>query len=312
MDLNETAAFVSVIQEGSFTAAARHLGVPKSTLSRQVSRLEERLGVRLMQRTTRKLHLTEAGAAYFERCQKAVQRIEEADTVALEFAGVPRGLLRVASPHAMRAIWPLLDLEGFMDKYPDITLDLHESQRSIDLVAEGIDVSLRGGELPDSSLIARRLTRSTMFFAASPEYLERRGTPQTPVDLDTHDILVFRPAPRVGPWKLEGPQGVIDWRPTPRFAVNSFGLLVDLAVAGRGIAMCQSVMTLNELAEGKLVRVLPEYAMDNAAFWIVHPSAALTPLKVRVFVDHVAHAAKENLEPLLERLLPRVRHGGDA
>ncbi len=305
MNLNETAAFVAVTRHQSFTAAEEATGVSKSTLSRQVKRLEERLGVQLLHRTTRTLSLTEAGRAYFEQCEAPIDRIERAESALEELSARPRGTLRVATPPLTERIATAMEFERFLQRFGDVDLELHENQRPVDLVSDGFDVALRGGQLDDSSLVGRRLMQSQLFFAASPDYLAATGHPGTLDDLAEHDVLMFRPGPHQMSFPLATPEGVVHWRVEPRVSVNSFGLLRDLAVAGRGIAFCELAQTLDELESGALVRVLPEVrtADTDGGFWVVRPAGRVVPPKVRVFVDHIVDAVERNLLPRLERLL---------
>jgi DNA-binding transcriptional LysR family regulator len=305
MNLNETAAFVAVARYQSFTAAEAATGVPKSTLSRQVKRLEERLGVQLLWRTTRELSLTEAGRAYFEQCEAPVDRIEQAEQALEELSARPRGTLRIATPPLPERLAVAMEFDRFVERYPDVNLDIHEGQRPVDIVADGFDVALRGGNLDDSDLVGRVLMRSLLFFAAAPSYLEAAGTPQTLDELDQHDVLMFRPGPQLMSFPLQTPDGVVHWRPQPRVSVNSFGVLRDLAVAGRGVAFCELGQTLDELETGALVRVLPEVdsGTTSGGFWVVRPAGRVVPPKVRVFIDHIVDACERNFQPRMQRLL---------
>ena len=299
MNLNETAAFVAVVTQGSFTGAAKSLGLPKSTVSRQIKRLEERLGVQLLHRTTRRHHLTEAGTTYFERCRPALERVSEAESLLEELSSEPRGVLRVASPSGDGRMWRWLDLTGFLRRYPEVELEIFAGQRSVDMIAEGIDVALRGGALKDSTTVARSLMESALFFAASPTYLQQHGTPHTLADLAGHRQLVFRPGPKVMSTAFAGPNGTEHWTPRPTVAANDFSVLIDLAAQGQGIATCELAQTYDLLQSGDLVPVLPDYAATGSGFWVVRPAGKLVAPKTRVFIDHVVDATERTLRPMM-------------
>jgi DNA-binding transcriptional LysR family regulator len=286
MQLNETLAFVTVVDAGSFTAAGRRLDVPKSTLSKQVTRLEERLGARLLQRTTRKLSLTETGKAYFERCKTAIAEIADAERLAQDVSGVPKGLLKVSTPVDFGREYLAHWINEFHSLYPQIQLDFVLSQSRIDLVAEGIDVALRAGEIPDSTFISRKLAASELLLVATPEYLDRRGRPETMADLLQHDTLGMRAGPRG--FALDGPNGseTITWNPW--LYANEFGFILSAVRQGQGIGLAVIQGARKDLAEGRLERVLPQYGLVRGGFYAVYPSRHHLSPKVRVFVDFVA------------------------
>ena len=206
MDLNEIVVFARVVETRSFTAAAQQLGLPKSTVSRKIAQLEERLGVRLLQRTTRKLNLTEVGQAYYERCQRIVQDIAAAEQVVTDMQTAPRGLLRVTVPNDLGSTYLGALVADFLLAYPEIQVDLDLADRVVDLIEEGIDLGIRVGPLVESTLIARKLGAVQMRMCASSEYVAKRGAPATIAELADHDALVFAPSGRVLPWALRGPR----------------------------------------------------------------------------------------------------------
>lgn len=298
MLLTETQAFVAVARAGSFTEAGRRLGVPKSTLSRQVSRLEEHLGARLLQRTTRRLTLTETGEAYYQRCRPAIEDIEEAERVALDVAGRPAGTLRVTAPfdYVRDRLSPLIP--ELRERYPEIQLALILSQRRIDMLAEGIDVALRGGELPDSGFVSRKIAGSAVILCASPDYLDRRGRPLTPADLTGHDGVLMAPDGKPMPWRLPGPDGPAEIPLTPWLLANEWGVLHAALRSGLGIGPMLEEDVQQDLRTGILERVLPEYAHRDGGLYAVYPSRHhLTP-KVRVFVDFLIEKTKHGLLPV--------------
>jgi len=299
MDLNEIKAFVAVARAGSFTAAGRELKTPKSTLSRQVARLEERLAVTLLTRTTRSLSLTEAGQGYYARCLHAIEEIEDAERFALDLTERPRGMLRVSMTYdlATLVIAPLL--KDFHALYPEVSLDIHMNNRSVDLVQEGFEVALRGGQLPDSTLIAKRIAYSNLVLAAAPQYLDERGRPTSPADLAGHDGLLLGQLKHIMPsLRLHGPDGLVPAPLEPWLMVTDFQVLVRAALDGLGIGLLEYNGIAEDLEEGRLERVLPGYGMGKGGgLFAVYPATHhLTP-KVRAFVDFVV----ERLKPLFSQ-----------
>lgn len=290
MDLNEAMSFVIVVREGSFTAASARFGVPTSTLSRRVKRLEERLGVRLLNRTTRRLTTTEVGAAYYEQCVGGIDAIERAETIAHEAAETPRGVLRVATPTSFYEIWEALRITEFIRKYPEVRLDIREEQRPVDLVAEGFDVALRGGNLPDSSLVVRKLASSALRFYASPGYVAQNGRPETVEDLAGHPLYTF-PFGRSGRLPVVGPDGPTELVAEPRLIVNSWRLLVRLGRNDLGVILCEEHAAAPYVRAGELEIVAPTWSIPGGGFFIVYPSSRLLSPKVRVFIEHVVATA---------------------
>jgi DNA-binding transcriptional LysR family regulator len=286
MDLSAINAFVSVARAGGFSEAGRRLRVPRSTLSRQIQRLEEELGVRLMERTTRRVRLTDVGESYFQRCAYALDMIDAAGSGAREAAAQPRGTLRVTAPiDIARDV-----LSGFLPelrrRYPELELELEVAQRHVDIVAEGFDLALRGGErLRDSSLVARRLVSHTFALFASPAYLTARGVPEAPADLASHDLVTFNTAAGPLPWRLVGPAGPVEIHPATWLRANEFGLLRAALVAGLGIGLAESITASRDVRDGRLRPVLPDHTMHGGTLYAVYPGARRVPAKVRAFVD---------------------------
>jgi DNA-binding transcriptional LysR family regulator len=296
MDMNEIQAFVAVARAGSFTGAGKQLRAPKSTLSRQVSRLEERLGVQLLHRTTRRLGLTEAGQGYFARCLHAIEEIEDAERFALDLTESPRGLLKIATSSDMATFYLAPLLREFHERYPDVELDIEMSQRKVDLVEEGFDVAVRGGVLKDSSLIARKVARSTLVLAAAPRYLETHGRPPTLAALADHRGLMLRQIKQVMPeLRLQGPVGFEPAPLEPWLTASEFEVLRRATVAGLGIGLLERNMIEPSIRCGELEIVLPGYNLgDGGGMFFVYPATHhLTP-KVRAFVDFFT----EKLQPI--------------
>ncbi len=293
-ELSNLQLFARVAQEGSFSAAARFLGVTPSSVSRQVSQLETELGARLFHRTTRKQSLTEAGEIYFRHARRIVEDLEEARLAVSRLAETPQGSLHltIEPDFALAYIAPILP--GFVERYPEIQLRLSMSASNMDLVDSGIDLAIRFGHLDDSSLFARRIALSRSLICASPAYLAKYGTPVHPKDLETHNCLSFRTNPGKNYWSFELPQGPLDVPISGGINANSLFFLRDSALAGLGIIMIPTWMVRNELENGHLVPLLKGIALAppstpiNAVF--AH-NRHLAP-KVRAFVDFLVERMK--------------------
>lgn len=290
IDLNEMTIFVKVVESGTFTGAARALELPKSTVSRKVAALEERLGIRLLQRTTRKVSLTELGAAYFERCARVVQEAEEAERVVSHSQAAPRGRLRISAP-LEGAEWVGAAITDYIGRYPEVEVELDLTNRYVDLVEEGFDLALRGGALADSTLIARRLNTSRMVVCAAPEYLARHAEPTTPQALKGHHCLLHGGRE---PFHFSGPRGIATITLHPRFGANNLNVIRDAALAGLGITILPDTFCRRELADGRLVELLTEWSLPEGGLFAVYPSPRhLTP-KVRTFLDFLTERLKQS------------------
>jgi len=280
MDLDGIAIFVKVVQAGSFTGAARLLGVPNTTVSAKVARLEKRLGVTLIQRTTRKLHITPAGRAYFERCVRGLEEIESAEADVSLAADEPRGLLRITAPgDVAQAMLPPI-VSRFLHRYPHTRVEVLVANRVVDLVAEGVHLAIRAAALRDSSLVARRIRPFRAGLWASRPYLQRKGTPKTPSELAEHTILLF---PRFSTQGLQLTDGrhKVQIRPASRLAVDDPTTLRNFLLEGEGIGILPDF-----LAPGTpLVPVLPKWTWASGALSFVYPGQRFVPANVRAFID---------------------------
>jgi len=286
-DLNAAHLFVEVVQRGSFTRAARSLGLPKSTLSRKITDLETRLGARLLQRTTRRLSLTDLGAAYFERVHRIVSELGEAEAAVLDAQNTPRGVLRLTAPPDLGSVLLPRALPEFSALYPEVQVALDLSGRRVDLIEEGFDVALRAGHLLDSSLIAKAVATSTMALYATPEYLERRGTPERLEDVASHDCLVFGTTPE-RKWHFELDGRAVEVAVQGRVAVQDFGYLRLAALASAGIALLPNMLVGPDVHFGRLRLLLPEYTHAQDSLFLVYPSRTFLPAKTRAFVDFIS------------------------
>lgn len=288
MDLNELAIFAKVVEAGGFTAAADALGLPKSTVSRKVSQLESRLGVRLLQRTTRKVKPTELGAAYFERCARILAEAEEAERSVSQEQETPRGLLRVSAP-VETGTAPLGALMAeYLELFPQVQLEMDLSNRMVDLVEEGYDIAIRAGNLPDSSLVARRLGTARFIVSASPAYLEQHGRPETPDDLKRHHCLLYGRGGQGFTFRFQGPNVLASVHLHGRFVANNHDVLRNAAQTGLGVAIMPNNLCIQAIRDGSLVSLLNGWNLPEHGIYAVYPSPRhLTP-KVRSFVDFLS------------------------
>lgn len=295
MDLDSLHIFVDVVRRGSFTAVAQDRGVAPSSISRSVESLERQLGVRLFQRTTRRLSTTEAGAAYFERIEPVVEELERARQAVADLSTTPRGTLRLTASvsFGLTHVTPLL--ARFAEAYPELQVDVLLTDAVLDLTAERIDLALRHGPLADSSLVARRILPATYALCASPAYLERHGRPEAPADLEDHRCLAFATVGFRCRWRLRRPGSPLqEISIRPRIVMNNGLGLRDGALAGAGIALLSDWLVGADLRRGTLVQVMTDFEVTpttfESAIWLVYPSRAYVPRKVTAFVEFLAAA----------------------
>ena len=278
--------FAAIVDHGSLSAAARHLGIQKSSVSRTLALLEARHGQRLIERSTRQMRLTEAGAMLLEHAHRVAEEIEAAEAAMASLSAEPSGTLTVAAPHAVAQRLIVSMLPDFLQRYPKIRIGIDVSSQTRDLIAEGIDVAIRVGPLAPSSLIARRIGTIPVILAASPGYLEGKGVPRTIRELASHRLLAI--GTKIAPVRWDfgnaGEAMVI----TPSLAVDEAGLAREMAVAGLGIARLPEVLLLDDIEAGRLMQVLPEAKLEAPPLYVVHPSRRALSPKVAAFIDAVA------------------------
>ena len=284
--LTDIAVFARVAELGSFTRAAGQLDLSKAVVSKYVSRLEQRLGARLLQRTTRRLTLTEPGEALYRRSRGALAELSEAENEVAQLTGAPRGMLRISAPTYFGSVTLAPVLKDFRARYPDVALDLDLDDRIVDLVKERFDLAIRIASMTDSSLVARRLAPCPLFVVAAPAYLERRGTPRVPADLTRHDGLIYTLGRAPNELRFRAPSG--RWiAVTIAGAVrcNSDFALKQAALDGLGIGMFPSFFVEREVADGRLRRLLDGYGTPELSINVVYASRRHLLPKARVFVD---------------------------
>ena len=292
-DLNDMLYFAEVVERGGFAAAGRALGIPKSRLSRRVSDLETQLGVRLLQRTTRKLSLTEVGEAYLRHCQAMRESAQAAADTVAQVQTTPRGTIRVSCPVTLAQTVVAELIPRFLAQYPEVRIDMLVSNRAVNLVEEGIDVALRVRPSVDDSgsMVVKRLDHTTQILVASPELLIRQGTPKTLDDLAKLDSIAMSAPDGRSTWNLIGPGGVHQQvQHTPRYVADDLLTLKYAAVAGTGVCWMPDYMCQEEMRERKLVRVLPDWAPAPAIVHAAFPSRRGLSPAVRRFLDYLGEA----------------------
>ncbi len=287
--LTSMSVFVAAVEEGSLIAAARRHGLSASMAGKHVATIEAELNVRLMQRSTRSLALTEAGRAYYVRCKRIIEEYQEAKREAGEAQERVQGVLRVAAPMTYGTMHLTDVMAAFLERHPGITLEVLLSDRYVDLVAEGIDVAIRIGTLRDSDLVARRLAPCRMVLCASRGLLDQIGTPRTIAELRRIPRLTFSDAVSTSNWSLidaEGQSHVIDG--PVRMTANNMQMLLAAVLRGSGITYGPSFVFAAHLAAGELVALLPDHQAPDLAIHAVYPTNRHVSLKLRTFVDHLA------------------------
>jgi DNA-binding transcriptional LysR family regulator len=284
--------FVAVAKSMSFSKAAKVLGLPNSTLSRHISGLEQSLGVRLINRTTRSVALTIEGQAYLERAQRIVEDATTAHEEVRQHTVLPRGHLRISMTVDFAVFCAAPWLTEFVKKYPELTLDVDTSPSHVDLIADRVDVALRFGDLPDSGLIVRQLSLMARSLYAAPDYLKKQGIPEHPSELEQHQCIRLSSKPTRETWCLSKEKEKINFSPKEsRFWFNSYGLAQRFALEGLGIAALADPLCVESVATGRLVRVLPLWQLAPLPFSAL-TTARLLPAKTRAFIDFLAEKLK--------------------
>jgi DNA-binding transcriptional LysR family regulator len=286
--LTTLTAFVQVVDNSGFSAAARRLNMSTTMVSNHIQSLEDRLGVRLLNRTTRKVSLTDIGKAYYERCIQILSDMDEADQIAGALQSMPRGTLTIyTSTHIVRFIAPVVT--EYLALYPDITVDLRIGERMIDLIDEGIDLAIRTLPPPDSTLIVRRLTTWRHVLCCSPDYLERHAAPSKPSDLAQHNCLRYSLYPFGDEWRFTTPTGDIDTvRVSGNLITNSGDALRIAAISGEGLFLSPGFVAAEDLEAGRLVPVMTEYRPVEFAINAIYQHRQHLSVKVRSFIDLLA------------------------
>jgi DNA-binding transcriptional LysR family regulator len=285
LDLNQVRMFVQVVRAQSFAEAARRVGVPSNSLSRHVRQLEANLETRLMQRSTRKLTLTSAGVAFYERCAPAIDNVLDAGKVVAGRTNAPSGTVRVAAPADFLDFFSIEWVIEFLAAYPQVKLDFALSDARADLIGEAIDVAFRGGAAGDPRFVVREITSQHFKLVASPAYLKSRGNPENLRALESHDCLSASGGHDLATWSLTGPNGSETVRVTGRFSANSARNLLKSCVSGLGIALLPDMLVMADINGGRLTQVLPNYRGGGTKLQVIVPSPEQIPAAVSTFVE---------------------------
>ncbi|HYD96978.1 MAG TPA: LysR family transcriptional regulator [Noviherbaspirillum sp.] len=288
--LTSMKVFTAVVDTGSFAAAADRLDMSRAMTSKYVAHLEEHLGTRLLQRTTRRLTLTESGSAYYERCVQILADISEAEEGALHLNENPRGTLRVTMPVSFGILHMGPVVSEYMKQYPEVKVDILLTDRRVDLLEEGLDLAIRIGALTESGLVAKKLASDRVVICGAPDYFKQYGTPRTPADLAHHNCLLYTYAAAGDEWKLTGPGGVHVVKVSGSLRASNGDMVRLAALGGVGLIRQPTFLCAGDLRDGRLVEVLREYRADELGIYAVYPSRKHLPAKVRSFVDFVAAA----------------------
>ncbi|OSQ39871.1 LysR family transcriptional regulator [Thalassospira mesophila] len=295
-NLDGMTVFARVVEEQSFSGAARKLGMSKSAVSKHVTKLEDSLGIRLLNRTTRRLSLTDAGSTFYLHCARIVEEIETAEHALTDLRGTPRGILRISAPLTFGQRFLPNVIADFMELYPGLKVDIHLADHMVDLVAEGFDMAVRITRLRDSSMIARKLADFNGQLVASPDYLAKRGMPRKPADLSDHDVIAYTNVPNPNVWEFEGTDGPTSVRVNPVLWCNNGEFTAVAAKRGLGIAAEPEFIIAEALHSGELVPVMPEYSTRlGGGIYAVYPERRHLPTKVRLFIDFLVKRFNDGL-----------------
>ncbi len=288
--LTDIAVFVQVVDSGSFTKAADRLALSKSVVSKYVNRLEERLGARLLNRTTRRLSLTEVGQTFYEGSLRGLNELYEAESEVSRLQEAPRGTLRINAPMSFGILHIAPALPEFMKRYPDLKVDMELNDRYVDVIKEGFDVGIRGaGELPDSSLVSRRLCTTRHVVVAAPCYIEQHGHPKKPEELANYNVLSFSYQYSALNWDFIGPdQKTVSVKVSGNVQMNNSLALKEMLLAGMGIMRTPTFMVGQDIQEGRLCQMLPDYEAMETSIYVVYPQRRYLSPKVRAFIDFMA------------------------
>ena len=295
-NLDGMTVFARVVEEQSFSGAARKLAMSKSAVSKHVTKLEDSLGIRLLNRTTRRLSLTDAGATFYQHCARVVEEIETAEHALTDLRGTPRGTLRISAPLTFGQRYMPDLVSEFMGLHPGLHVDIHLADHMVDLVAEGFDMAIRITRLKDSSLIARKLADFNGYVVASPGYIAEHGEPKHPTELANHRTLAYTNLPSPNVWEFEGAEGQINVRVNPVMSCNNGDFTSFAAIRGLGIAREPEFIVAEALQKGSLVEILKEYnPLASGGIYAVYPERRHLPTKVRIFIDFLVEKFRGGL-----------------
>lgn len=287
--------FVRVVEAGSFTAVAKQMNTTQPTISRQIATLEEHLGARLITRTTRTLTLTDDGRAFYEQALRVLEALGEAENAVGRRRSKPSGVLRIATPVVFGRLHIVPRLPAFLERYPDVSVDLVMSDTFTDLAEQGIDLAIRVGEITDPGLIAKRIGMVRRVTVASPAYLKAHGTPRKPADLETHACIVYTRLATGNRWFFETTAGPISIEVKGRYRADNSEAVREGVLAGLGIAVIPAFAFSTEIETGKIKVLLKDHEPKQLPMNAVYPSRRFVPLKVRAMIDYLAHEFARDL-----------------
>lgn len=286
--LTEMEAFIGVVEQGGFTDAADRLGVSKSAISKHVSALESRLGVRLLNRTTRRVSPTEIGVTYYEKARKVLADAAEADEMVTAMQDSPKGVLMISAPLSFGILHGADPISGFLMQHPEVSANVTLDDRRIDLVSEGYDVAIRIGNLEDSSLMSRKLGETERFIVAAPAYLAQHGAPERIEDLSGHDLMHYSVASAGNYWRLVSRTGEErQIRTGGKLTADNGDMLLNATIAGLGISCLPSFFLGKPLADGSLVKILQDHPQPSLGIHVVYPPGRYIQPKTRAFIDYL-------------------------
>jgi len=286
--LNSMSIFVEVVKGKGFTIAAEKIGLSRAQVSKSVMQLEKHLGTRLLNRTTRRVSLTETGRIYYERCKDILLDIEEIEGIASEQTSKPHGTLTLSAPTSFGILQLNEVIPAYIKQYPQVQISLSLTDRFIDVVSEGFDLVIRIAELEDSSLIARKIAPCRLVLCASPEYLKKHGVPGVPQDLSLHHCLTYANNVNPDTWVLHGPDGTESVKVNGPVCADNGDILKAAAVSGLGIALLPTFIVGPDLCAGRLQTVLPDYCLPDISIYAIFPSRRYLSAKVRTFIDFLS------------------------
>jgi len=286
--LHSMATFVEVVDRGGFTAAEDKLGLSRAQISKLVMQLEAHLGTRLLNRTTRKISLTEMGQLYYERCKSLLIEVDEMDSMAAEQSAIPRGTLTIGAPSSFGAMHFKNVITEYMKLYPQVQISLQLTDRFVDVVDEGFDVVIRIAELADTSLIARKLSTCHLVYCASPAYLKKQGEPKVPQDLAIHHCLLYSNADKPGIWTFHGQAGIENVSVSGPLTADNGDILRAAALADLGVVFMPTFIVGEDIRAGTLQQILVDYCPPELTINAVFPSRRYLSAKVRTFIDFAA------------------------
>ena len=295
--LTAMGVFTRVVDHKSFSLAAAELGISSSSVSKQISQLEAHVGARLLQRTTRRLSVTESGAAYYEKCLSIISEVEEAESLVSQLQGKPRGVLRINCNMTFGQLLLAKAIPEFMAAYPDIQLDVTLDDGDVDLIKDGFDLALRitQPKLPDSSLIAREIASIPLCICASPEYLERHGRPESPADLKNHNCLLFMLAPNSSNWTLTGAEGAQTIQVSGDLKANNTIVVREAVLAHRGLANLATFAIQRFVESGHIEVLFEEFQAERLSLFAIYPERQYMTPQVGLFIEFFQAWLKENL-----------------